>query len=284
MASSFGRTDASLLFSDDTLERAWGSLSVMGRVIYAIVLREARTRYGQSALGYAWALIDPLVEIWVMIILFTAFGRRTPIPVPLPVFLLTGLLPFNFFKNCMSRGATAASSNAALLTYPQVKVASVLIGRTVLEAVTTCFIYILFVLLLRVLMDIPFSTWYDHSLGMFMAMMGIFLVGLGGSFFSSSMTRLTPFWASIWSYLGRPLWFLSGIFFSLSTLPSGPKRYMVYNPLAHMLEWWRSISLSQFESIHYKPWYVVCFGLFLLGFGLLVDRALALVGHTDEGH
>lgn len=284
MATEANPIDRSPLVDSMDLDRIWNSLVVMGRVIYAVIIRESRTRHGTSALGYAWALVDPLVELGVMVLLFTAFGRVSPIPVTLPVFIVSGMLPFHFFKDCMSRGSSAASANAALLTYPQVKVSDVLLGRVFLEAATTMVIYVLFMCALKIIEQEPFSTWYDHSLDMFLCIVSIVYVGIAGAFFSSSMTRLTPLWGTIWSYMGRPLWYLSGIFFTLSTLPHNARRYMTFNPLAHMIEWWRSASLSQFESTAYSPTFVIVSATIVLFIGLAVDRMLALVGHNEGGH
>ena len=46
-------------FSSAWFASLGASLAIMYRVIHAVIIREARTRYGSSNIGYAWALIDP---------------------------------------------------------------------------------------------------------------------------------------------------------------------------------------------------------------------------------
>lgn len=270
------------LIDPEEVRRFGRSLQTMLRVILAVVLRETRTRYGKSELGYAWAIIDPLVEMAVLMLVFTLLGRVSPIAVPLPVFLITGLIPFQFFKDCVGRGAGAANANTALLTYPQVKLLDILIGRVLLEAATIVFVYIFFAIVLHYALAIPFSTWYDNIPKMIGAMLGLFYFGLASAIFSCSLSRLTPVWGTIWSFLSRPLWFLSGVFYTISHLPSNARHYMIYNPIAHLIEWWRSVSLSVFDSDAYSVTFVLGTATVVMFIGLAVDRLLNLVGHSDE--
>jgi capsular polysaccharide transport system permease protein len=271
-----------LFFDREEWSDLVGSFIVWCRVIYAIVLRESRTRYGSSDLGYVWALVDPLIQLTVLLLIFEAVGRTSPIPVPLPVFLMTGIIPFHFFKDCVSRGAKAGPANLALLTYPQVKVADVVIGRVILEAVTAVAVYFMFVVALRVTMDIPLNSWVGELDEQAASLAAIFYFGLAFGLFSSSLARLTPLWDSIWSYMARPLWLLSGVFYSLSAIPShGGRHFMAYNPLAHLLEWWRSASIPYWDSAFYSPAFVLTCATGVLVIGLLTDRVLALIGHSE---
>ena len=260
----------------------WASTVVMGRVIYAVVLRESRTRYGNSDLGYFWALIEPLIELVVLLLVFTMMGRTSPVGVPLPVFLVTGLMPFKFFKECVSRGATGATANQALLTYPQVKVLDIVIGRVLLEAATICVVYVIFIFGLHYTTGEPLTTWRDNIPGMIGAILSIFYFGLAFAIFSCALSRLTSVWMVVWGFMSRPLWFTSGIFFTLEHLPHNARAYAIYNPIAHMLEWWRSVSLSTFNSTVASPSFVLATATVVLFIGLGIDRLLNLTGHSDE--
>jgi len=270
------------LIDPEEFRRFTGSLQIMLRVILAVVLREARTRYGKSELGYAWAIIDPLVEMAVLMLVFTALGRQSPIAVPLPVFLLTGLIPFQFFKDCVGRGASAANANIALLTYPQVKLLDVLVGRVLLEAITTAFVYLFFAIILHYALAVPLSLWYDDVPAMIGAMLGLLYFGMASAIFSCSINRLTPVWSTIWSFISRPLWFLSGVFYTISHLPNNARYYMIYNPIAHLIEWWRSVSLPVFSSDAYSITFVLMTATVIMFIGLAVDRLLNLIGYADE--
>jgi lipopolysaccharide transport system permease protein len=78
--------------------------------------REVRVRYKQSALGIAWVLIQPLIT---MLLFTVVFGRLAHLPsdtLPYPLFVLSGLLPWQLFANSLTRVGGSLVQNANLLT------------------------------------------------------------------------------------------------------------------------------------------------------------------------
>lgn len=257
------------------------SLDIMWRVMFAIMIRESRTRYGSSNIGYTWALIDPLIELAVLLAAFTALGRTSPIPVPLSVFLMLGIVPFYLFRTCIGRGASAVSANLGLISYPQVMPADVVLARVLLEIATTLVVFVLFVFGLYMLIGISPAMFVGDPTGLLMALLSLIYFAVGAAFFSSSLSRVLPVWQNIWGYLSRPIWFLSGVFFTLQELPQGARQYMIYNPIAQQLEWIRSAAIPTWESNAYSPFYIVATSTILLVIGLAIDRILLLTGHEE---
>ena len=58
--------------SAGTMHRA---AAVQGRVIFALMLREVRTRFGRTQVGYLWALLEPITYIATMTFVFDSVGR-----------------------------------------------------------------------------------------------------------------------------------------------------------------------------------------------------------------
>lgn len=258
------------------------ALDEMWRVVFALVLRESRTRFGKSDLGYAWAVIDPLIQLLVLWAIYSVFGRHVPIAASMPVFLVTGILPYNFWRECVSRGATGVSSNLPLLTYPQVKVADVIIARVLLDAATFAVLIFVFILGLNIFYGEPLSSWYDEPMPLAWALLALFYFSFAFAMLSSAIQRIFSAWSTVFGYLSRPLWFTSGIFFTLESLPEVPRHYVSYNPIAHMIEWLRSAALPGFESAEYSPVYVLAWATGALFIGLAIGRILILTGHADE--
>lgn len=83
--------------------------------------REVSGKYKRTALGQAWSLLNPLATMLVFTIVFSKFLRITPDvgdPSGLNVFalfLLSALLPWNFFSNALTSGMGALLSNANLV-------------------------------------------------------------------------------------------------------------------------------------------------------------------------
>lgn len=63
------------------------ALRVQGRVLYALILREALGKYGKSRIGYLWALFEPLTQVLILVAIFSALGRKSPVGGDLAIFL-----------------------------------------------------------------------------------------------------------------------------------------------------------------------------------------------------
>jgi len=68
------------------------------RVIAALIIRETRTRFADSKLGYGWALIEPILHITVLSVTFAVlmYGQP-PIGTEFFIFYYTGLVPYHIF-------------------------------------------------------------------------------------------------------------------------------------------------------------------------------------------
>lgn len=83
-------------------------------LIYNLVVRNLKVRYKNSVLGVAWSWLNPLLMMVVYTIFFTIFLRNTDI-LYYPVFLLCGLLPWNFFTDSVIQATGSIVNNAYLI-------------------------------------------------------------------------------------------------------------------------------------------------------------------------
>lgn len=275
------RKGDALPFSKDWFADLWQSMIVMGRVIFAVIIRESRTRYGNSRIGYTWAIVDPLITTAVFVGVFAMLGRQSPVGSPITVFFLTGIIPLFFWRGSVGQSASAVSASIGLLSYPQVMPADVVLARLLLEAATTAVVYLLFITGLYIVMGVSPSWFFGDPLQLLFASFGVVYFSVGCGFFSSSLARVLPIWKNIWTYMSRPIWLLSGLFFTLEQLPHGLRSYMAYNPVAHVVEWFRSASIPSFESSAYSVVYPMAFGTIALIIGLTIDRMLLLTGDEE---
>ena len=107
------------------------ALTVQGRVIYALVLREVHTLYGNTRLGYLWAIIQTAFNIAVFWLFREFLGAHSRHGMGIGVFLLCGFIPWHMVSDTLSRCMSAVRANQALLTFPQVTELDLMIARVV---------------------------------------------------------------------------------------------------------------------------------------------------------
>jgi lipopolysaccharide transport system permease protein len=93
-----------------------GSLWAHRELLFFLIWREIKVRYKQTALGAAWALVQPLMT---MLIFTLVFGRLAKIPsdgIPYPVFAFSALVPFTFFANGLTLSSNSLVNSANLIT------------------------------------------------------------------------------------------------------------------------------------------------------------------------
>src|SRR5690242_16068994 len=98
-----------------------------------LVWRDVKVRYKQTALGVAWAIIQPL---FTMLVFSVFFGKLAKVPsdgIPYPIFCYTALVPWTFFANGLTQSSNSLVGSANLITkvyFPRLTVplATVLAG------------------------------------------------------------------------------------------------------------------------------------------------------------
>src|SRR3954470_1004816 len=90
-------------------------------LLYLLSLRELRTRYKKSVLGWAWSLLNPLTQMAIFSVIFLYIFKATP-PVgdpsglkTFPLYFLCGMLPFNFFSISVGVSMGAVQGGAGLI-------------------------------------------------------------------------------------------------------------------------------------------------------------------------
>ncbi len=245
------------------------ALNVQGRVISALTLRETRARYGNSKLGFFWALFEPFAHITVFIGIFSALGRAVPLGDSMGLFMLTGIIPWLLYSNTVSNVMGGLNSNKSLLGYPQVMPMDITISRVVLEAAT---LFIVMLLFLAGFFYLGVRIEIDSFLQMFSAYALLILLATGVGLINAAIVPIYPSYQSIYSAFSRPLYFISGVFFTADFLQPEVFAAIDFNPLIHLIEWFRSGFYPSFQSHLYDPEYAVAVCVSVFALGLIVER------------
>lgn len=245
---------------------------VQWQVVHALVLRETRTRFGAHQLGYLWALLEPLMWVATFGAMYAFAHRKVPGDMSLVGFLGTGIVTYSLFQSCATRAGEAINGNRALLFYPQVHPLDLIYARGVLEAATFGAVFLvimggealylqqlpavddLFVVIMGLLLAALLGT----SLGLVLCMLGEL---------SGAVQRLrTP--------LMRPLFWASGLFFTLADTPVEAQGYLLANPVLHLVEAVRDGWFTTYRSEAASLGYVGAWILGLASLGLALERVV----------
>jgi len=85
-------------------------------LLYFFTWRDLKVRYKQTAIGAAWAILQPFIT---MVIFSVFFGKLAQVPsdgVPYPIFVYTGLLFWQFFSSALSDTANVLIGNQSIIT------------------------------------------------------------------------------------------------------------------------------------------------------------------------
>jgi lipopolysaccharide transport system permease protein len=85
-------------------------------LVYQLTLRNIKVRYKQTVLGVLWALLQPVLMTLVFAFTLRGLLPKQNGPLPYPIFVLSGLLPWIFFQTAVTAAANSVVSSEGLVT------------------------------------------------------------------------------------------------------------------------------------------------------------------------
>jgi lipopolysaccharide transport system permease protein len=85
-------------------------------LLYFLTWRDIKIRYRQTALGAAWAVLQPFLTMVVFSIFFGRLGNIPSDGIPYPIFSYAALLPWQYFQSSLAISANSLVGNANLIT------------------------------------------------------------------------------------------------------------------------------------------------------------------------
>lgn len=85
-------------------------------LLTSFTLRDIKIRYKQTALGFLWAIIQPLFMMVIFTIIFGGFAKIPSDGIPYPLFTFAALLPWMLFSEGLARSTLSMVANASIIT------------------------------------------------------------------------------------------------------------------------------------------------------------------------
>ncbi|MCZ2157450.1 MAG: ABC transporter permease [Bryobacterales bacterium] len=238
-------------------------------LFWQLVLKDFRVRYRNMSLGMFWSLLNPLVMMALLTFVFTRIYRAAEIP-NFPVFVLCGIVPFNFFTLSWLTATTSIVDNARLIkrvAIPRVLIPFSTVAGNVLH------LFIQFGLLLVFV----FAFGYRPNVHWFW-LPGIWLMTIlfacGVSLVTSALNIYLRDVKYVVESANLVLFWLVPIFYPFSSIPAEYRDVYQFNPVAALVLAMRQILMYDTSPATSLLWKLALVSVASLVGGVLVFRIL----------
>jgi lipopolysaccharide transport system permease protein len=213
-------------------------------LLYFLVWRDIKVRYKQTALGAAWAIIQPFFTMVVFSVFFGSLAKMPSDGIPYPIFAFAALVPWTFFANGLTQASNSLVGNSALIKkvyFPRLAIP--------IAGVLSNLVDFALAFLVLVLMMIYFKMWPTVAiLWLPLLLLLAFITALGvGLWFSAlnvefrDVRYVVPFLTQFWM-------FATPVAYPSSLLHEPWRTLYGLNPMAGVVEGFRWALLGNVKA------------------------------------
>jgi lipopolysaccharide transport system permease protein len=249
----------------------WAELVRSHELFYTLVGRDLKIRYKQTVLGVAWAVIQPLATMIVFSLTFGRILKPDTGAVPYPLFVLAGLVPWNFFSVAVGNASQSLLAHQNLLTkiyFPRLYVPAATVGSALVDMAISLS---LFAFLMPFYGYLP--GWGLLALPLlvllaFAASLGVGLATAAATIMYRDLRFVIPFCLSL-------LMYLSPVIYKLDAIPRPLQLLGSLNPMFGIINGFRSAILGM-------PWDFGTLAVSTLSSALLLVFGLFFFRRTER--
>jgi capsular polysaccharide transport system permease protein len=201
-------------------------------VIFAIFLREVKSQ-SNDKLGIAWSVISPLAFIFMLSYLRGRMDGGDAHGVPTFYFMAIGMILIQFFLGVVGTVSRAIQKNKPLYAFRQVQPISSVIALSGFELLVKVFVILMIIMISFYL---GFDMHMADPIEVMLNLIRVWIIATSIGLIFSLAACYVPEINKIRELAMRPLFFISGTFFSLQDIPQEFWPYLTWNPMLHAIE------------------------------------------------
>lgn len=251
--------------------KAESAIAIQGRVLFALIMREMATRFGRTAGGYLWAVLEPVATLTLMVLVFSQISHTPPLGRDYTLFFASGYMAFHVYRDVSSTVSNSIIANRSLLSFPRITILDTIVARFVLQALTSVLVTSATLGVIYAFSDEQDALDYAPILTALGLAAGL---GLAVGALNSLLFPCSPTWDRVFGVINRPLFLISGVFFIPDDLPRVLREILWWNPLVHITATMREGFYATYHPEFVSHAYVLSWMLVCAGAALLLARVL----------
>jgi len=239
-------------------------------LLYFLVWRDVKVRYKQTALGIAWAVLQPLMATFMFTIFFGRLARIPSDGVPYPVFAMVALVPWQFFANALTQSSNSLVASQNLITKVYFPRLVIPLGTVIAGLVDFFFAFVVLIGMMFYYGIKPGASIFVLPLYVLLAILSALAAGLWLSALNvqfRDVKHTVPFLSQLWM-------FATPVVYPSSLVPAKWRVWYGLNPMVGVVEGFRHALLGRGMTPGPMIWVSVGAVLVLLLGGLLYFRKM----------
>jgi homopolymeric O-antigen transport system permease protein len=205
-------------------------------LFYFLAWRDIKVRYKQTALGVAWAVLQPLMTMAIFTLLFGKLGNMPSEGIPYPLFYFSALLPWTYFSATLTNSGNSLVANANLLTkvyFPRVILPTSAAFSGLVDLAVGCVLLVVMMGYYRVVPGWELLLWLPLVVLLFVLALGVSMILAALNVKYRDVKYTLPFLVQFWL-------FATPVIYPLSIIPERYRLFIALNPLSGIIDAFRA--------------------------------------------